>query len=200
MASLISDQGYYTFHYGHTEYNRVGGRKVQTNRHGFGSAPSARRGEVYVILLVHSVFLWANASLYSSENSHKATSNADLNSRVGQPCICRSTGPSSHLSDFCWLVSPLPCFHLLLSLLSFLQCPSLDWPLMLTVLFSSFLLTVFWDLPYLVLPVSWEISSAGPLCGFHAKTDKGILWLAPTHTPTQRMPNTVLRYYAFRLR
>ena len=42
-----------------------------------------------------SVFLLANASVYSSEDSHKATSDADLTSRFGPPGICRSTGPSS---------------------------------------------------------------------------------------------------------
>ena len=52
----------------------------------------------------------------------------------------------------------------------------------------SLLLTV------LVLPVSWEISSAGPLCWFHAKKDKRTLWVAPTHTPIQWMPNIVSQF------
>ncbi len=46
------------------------------------SAPSARSGEVYETPFGHSVFLLANASVYSSENAHEATSNADLTSRV----------------------------------------------------------------------------------------------------------------------
>ena len=83
------------------KYNREGGRKEQTNQHALGSAPSARRREVYVTLFVHSVFLCAIVSVYLSENSHKATSNADLTSRIGHPGICGSTGPSSRLSDFC---------------------------------------------------------------------------------------------------
>ena len=123
--------------------------------------------------------LWANASVYSSENSHKANSNADLFSRVGQHGLWKSTGLSSRLSDICWLVSSLLDSHL----------P--DWLVLLTGLFCYLLLTVLWDLSSLVLSVSWGISSAGPLSGFRAKTNKGILWLAPTYTPTQRMPNIV---------
>ena len=52
---------------------------------------------------------------------------------VGQPGLCRSTGLSSRLFDFCWL-SSLSCFHLLA--VSFCRlCPSLDSYLKLTVLF-----------------------------------------------------------------
>ena len=52
-----------------------------------------------------------------------------------------------------------------------------------TVLCCPLLLTdLLLDLPSLILPVSWEISRAGPLCGFCTKADKGILWQAPTHT------------------
>ena len=32
--------------------------------------------------------------------------------------------------------------------------------------------------------VSWDILHAGPLCEFHAKTENGIFWLAPTRTET----------------
>ena len=84
-------------------------------------------------------------------------------SRVGWSGLCRSTGLSSRLSDFCWL-SSLPCFHLLTASVCRLSS---------SLLFS--------DLPSLVLPVSWEISRAGPLCGFRTKTNKGVLWMAPTH-------------------
>ena len=60
---------------------------------------------------------------------------------------------------------------------------------MTTGLRFSLLLTVsFWlfsDLPSLLLfPISWEISRVSPLCGFRAKTDKGIVWLVPTPTET----------------
>ena len=43
VVSLTSKQGHYTFLYSHTKHNREGGRKEQTNKHGLGSAPSARR-------------------------------------------------------------------------------------------------------------------------------------------------------------
>ena len=32
------------------------------------------------------------------------------------------------------------------------------------------------------LPISWKISPISPLCGFRAKREKGIFWLALTHT------------------
>ena len=34
------------------------------------------------------------------------------------------------------------------------------------------------------LPILWEILHANPVCGFRTKTDKGIFWLALTHTHT----------------
>ena len=150
------------------------------NKHGLRSALSAIREGVYVTHFVHSVFLWANTNVYSSENSHKATSDADLTSRVGQQV---------QAAEFPTSVDSLPDPHL----------P--DCPVLSTGAFCSTLLIVFFcllsDLSSLVLPVSWEILRAGPLCGFCAQTDKGILWLAPTPTPTptQQMPNIVSQYY-----
>ena len=125
------------------------------------------------------MFLWSNPRVYSSENSHKATSNVDLTSRVGPLGTCKSTGPSSRLSDFCWLVSHLP-----------------DWPVLSTGSFCSLLLTVFFCL-LSDLPVSWEISCSGSLWGFNTKTVKRILWLVPIHTTTQRMPNIVSRMTSY---
>ena len=44
-----------------------------------------------------------------------------------------------------------------------------------------------WDLTFhCLLPVSFEISHASPLCGFRTKIDNWILSLALTHTHTQR--------------
>ena len=44
---------------------------------------------------------------------------------------------------------------------------------------------LLWDLAFpRLFPVSLEISRVSPLSGFHAKTDKGILWLALTHAHT----------------
>ena len=168
VVFLISGRGYFTFLYRYAKHNREGGRKEQTNKHGLGSAPSKRRGEVYVTLFVHSVFLWVNTSVYSSENSHKATSNADLNSLVGPPGICGSIGPS----NFCWLASALTDSHLL--------GPPAD------SLFLS-------DLPSLVLPDSREISCSVPLCRFRAKTDKEVLWLAPPHRETDATHSVTIR-------
>ena len=123
VVFLISGQGYFIFLYRYPKHNLEGGRKEHTNKHGLGSAPSARNGEVYVTLFIHSVFLWVNGSVYSSENSHEAVSNADLTSCVGPPGISRSTGPRIR-----WLVPSLPDSHL----------P--DWPVLST---GPFLLTVF---------------------------------------------------------
>ena len=110
----------------------------------------------------------------------QAARNADSSSRVGQPGICRSTGPYSRLSDFCWLVSSLPDSYLLTDLLlTALSC----W-LISSAPFSWLLLLFSGTFHSLTPPVSWEISRTSPLCGFRAKTDKGILWLAPTPTET----------------
>ena len=161
---LIFDRGYFTFFYGQTKHNRVGGRKEQTNKRTLGSAPSARKGEVCDTFLF---ILWTNASVYSSENSHKATTNADLSSCVGQTVLCRSTGLSSRLSDSC---SSPDC----LLLLSFV-----DWSLLISsaVLPSSAFSRTF-------LSLSTSGLAHRPFCGFCAKIDKGIVWLAPTHTNT----------------
>ena len=166
MVSLISDQWYYTFLYGQTKHNRECGRKEQTR---------TWSGEVYVTLFVHSVFPWANASVYSSENSYKATSNADLTSRVRQPGICAPRGPSSRpLTSVDWY----PLYPSLISLTAFSVNSSLLVPS------AECFFRLLSDLPFSVFPVSWDISCAGPLCGFRAKADKGILWLAPKHINT----------------
>ena len=43
---VVSDQGHYTFLYRYTKHNREGGGKEQTNKHGLGLAPSARKGSL----------------------------------------------------------------------------------------------------------------------------------------------------------
>ena len=63
MVSLISDQGHYTFLYGHTKHNREGGRKEQTNKHGLWSAPSARE-EKFVTLLGSSLCICGLSRAY----------------------------------------------------------------------------------------------------------------------------------------
>ena len=73
---LNSDQGHCTFLYGHTKHNREGGRKEQTNEHGLGSAPSARRGSLW-----HSCADLRAFAGYServlARNFYKDTRNAD---------------------------------------------------------------------------------------------------------------------------
>ena len=147
------------------------------NNHELRLVPSARR-EKSVTLSEHSLLLWANASVSSSETPTKPQRNADLSSRIGQPGICRSTGLSSRLSGFCWLVSSLPDSHLLTDSFSWQQ-PSLDCDLLLTALSCRLVSGTFLSSSS---PVSWEISRSIPLCGFCAKTDKGIFWLALTYT------------------
>ena len=140
VVFLITGQGYFTFLYRYAKHNQEGGRE-EKNKHELGLALSARGGSLWHF----SCILWGNASVYSSENSHKAASNADLHSRVGQPGLCRSTGLSSRLSDFCWLVSSLLGSHLLTDLFCRLVSvapfcclsPSLDWPLLSTDLWDN---------------------------------------------------------------
>ena len=88
--------------------------------------------------------------------------------------------------------------------------PNFSGRLSLTVVFPWLSLTpicfLLWGLAFpRLLPVSEEISSANPLCEFHAKTGKGILWLALTHIHTHwtnahhcatgyLMPYPVFRY------
>ena len=94
-------------------------------------------------------------------------------------CICglsrsciRAKFPHSHQE--CWLIlSHWPTWPLgpqvLASSLAVASSPNFCW--------------LLWDLAFpCLLPVSLEISYTSPLCGFHAKTDKGIFWQALIHT------------------
>ena len=87
----------------------------------------------------------------------------------------------------------LTSVHSLLSLASIFSLPpSVDCVLLCTAissrLFSSAFLCQLFSLSSLgpsfsrPFPVLQDISPSGPLCGFRAKTDKEILWLAPTQT------------------
>ena len=90
VVFLISDRGYFTFLYRYTKHNWEGERKEQLNKHGLGSAPSTRRKKSMIHFLC---ILWANTGVYSSKNSHKATSNADIFSAL----------LSYLLTGLCWL-------------------------------------------------------------------------------------------------
>ena len=133
MVFLISGRGYFTFLYGYAKHNREGGRKEKKNKERLGLAPSVRGGSHLHFLCI----LWANASVYSSKNSHRATRNADSHSRVGQP--------GEQVLAVVFLTSVLPsslsCFHLL------------------TASFCSPLSTVF-CCPLLLTVSSWLISHA----------------------------------------
>ena len=124
VVSLASDQGHYTFLYGHTKHNQEGGRM---NKHGLGSAPSARKRSLW-----HCAFF------------SPATSNADILRwfyLLTASCVLLWTATSRRLVS--------PALHCQLVSLSSLG-PSFPPPLL----------------------VSREISPSGPLCGFHAKTDR----------------------------
>ena len=107
-----------------------------------------------------------------------------------------------HFSDILWLSractrtkfipSYQECWLILSRWLTWLLGPQVPTPrfssqLSLTVAFPWQSLTpigwLLWDLAFsLLLPVSKEISRASPFSGFHAKTDKRILWLTLTQT------------------
>ena len=146
-----------------------------------------KRGRSVTLLCI----LWANASVYTSENSNKATSNANSSSHVGYSSICGSTGPSSCLSDFCWLASTLPHSHLFTDLF---------WRLVSAAPFSwlsfSWLTsppTDLWDLPSLVHFWSRGRSRAQTLCVGFASKQTEIFWLLHTHTHTTNAQHHVTK-------
>ena len=90
------------------------------------------------------------------------------------------------------LISLTASFYRLVSAAPFCWLfPSLDCSLMPAVLFCSLLLTVLWDHPSLVPTSRGRSRAQALLCGFCAKIDKGILWLAPTHTHTSSLKNVI---------
>ena len=118
-----------------------------------GLAPSARK-EKFMTLLCVAAFCGSMSYRESvfERNSHQTTKNADSSSHVGQPGFWVHRSLQSPFVS--WLLSLLLtvlfCYALYCCLPSSVDCP---------VLFSVF--------PRL-LPVSWEISRASPLCGFRA--------------------------------
>ena len=137
------------------------------NKLGLGLDPSARR-ETFVILLCRFLCICelslVYSSVYTSEIPTKPPGKLTHPLTLANPASV-STGPSSHLS----LTVGFP------RLLS----TALSWWLPCSVL-CSVLSTAF-----CLLPVSWEISRVSSLYGFRAKTDKRIIWQAPTPTPTE---------------
>ena len=145
VVSLISDQRHYTFLYRYAKHNWEGRIKEQTNKHGLGSAPSARGGSLWHFYAALRVFAGYRGRLLG-RNYHKASGNADSS----LDCPVRS------------LLLPSADCSLHPSFVNWLSLSSLG---------PSF-------------PPPLPVSCSGPLCGFRAKTDKEILWVAPTQTET----------------
>ena len=143
-----------------TTYTTKRVEEIKTSKLGLGLASSARR-EKFVILSLHSVHLWASASMYLTHPLPLA------NPASG------STHPSGRLP-----LTSVDCFLLSTALF----CPLLCY-VSFSVLSGTFL--------PLSSSGSWEILRAIPLCGFRAKTNKGILWLALTHTHTTNAQHRV---------
>ena len=141
-------------------YSR-GWKKRRTNNHGLGLTPSPRR-ESFLPLLCSFLCIC----------------------ELSRACI-RAKCPQHHRERWLilsgWPTRPLGLHVLAVAFLWPSAHP--DFCRLLTALFC-FLPR---DLAFpRLLPVSLEISRASPLCGLRAKTDKGIFWLALTHTHTHR--------------
>ena len=160
VVSLISGQGYFTFLYRYTKHNihnREGGRKENEQTQTWVSSKHKKGEDCDTFLAFYEL---SRACIWV-----KVTRNADSSSHIGQPSLWIHTSQQSASPHFYVLPSSLFCLPLS------------------TGLFCRLLLTLEPSFPRLLL-VSWEISCASPLCGFHAKTDKGIFWLALSHTHT----------------
>ena len=130
--------------------------------------------------------LQAIVSVYSSKIPTKSSGMLTYPLKLANPAS-GSTHPSSCLlSSADWPILLTSLFCLLLLTVGFPQ-------LLSTALFCQLLLTLgpSFSRP---LPVSGEISHTSPLCVFHAKTDKGIFWLALTHTHTTNAQHRVTLY------
>ena len=149
VVFLISGQGYFPFLYRYTNHNREGGRKEQTD---LGQLQAQERVGLWHFLSI----LGANVSVYTSENSHKATSNADLSS-LPYFHLCRQSSSAllCRLVSSAFRVLPLNDFSCRLSLRHTFPRPS----------------SLVGDLGH------WHFV-------WVSRQNKGILWLAPTHRET----------------
>ena len=138
---------------------RVEEKNKQTNKHGLGLAPRARRGNSMwhfcAALLEFVGYRWRVFCAELPQNQKE-----------------------------CWLISWMPCFHILIASFYWL-CPSLNNYLKPTVLFCPPLspdsLCLLWDLPSLFHFRSRGGSRPQAHNGFRAKADKEILWPVHTH-------------------
>ena len=150
----------------------------QTNKHGLQSAPSTRKGEVYDTFggFCELTRACTREQILTEPQTRLTCHHALVNpASVSQQVLEVVFLIPTFLSSLTW-------FHLLIA-----SCSPFS-----TVLCCSLLLTdLLLDLHSLVLPVLWEISCAGSLCGFGSEADRGILWLAPTHTNTTNVQHSV---------
>ena len=135
---LITDLRYFTFLYQHIKYTTEGLEEKKSKQSDLGWHQAQESGSLWHFWAALRAFAGYHGCI-CTRNFHKATRSADSPSRVSQPGICWSTGPSSRLSDFCWLVSSLPDSHLL----NYLFC--------LLVSAALFCWLFLWDFPSLVL-------------------------------------------------
>ena len=144
---------------------RVEEKNKQTNKQTRAWVSSKRKKErsLWHFLCIR----WVNASVYSSKILTKPLAMLTcLLALVNPASVGQQVLAVVFLTPV--LLSSLHCFHLLTA--------SFWSPL------STNSLCLLWDLPSLVYFRSrGRISRSYPLCGFRAKVDKGILWLAPTH-------------------
>ena len=170
----MSGLGYFTFLYQHTKYTIE--RMEEKNNHGLWLVLSAREGGVCDTFVLLSVHLQAITGGYLRETSTKPLGMLTyLIALVNPASVGQQVLAAAFLTSVDW--SPL--------------CPgliswptrSVNWSLLLSSADCVLLASLGPSFPR-PLPVSWEISRTGPLCGFRAKTDKGILWPASTHTET----------------
>ena len=162
ICLVVSDHGHHTFLYRHIKYNREGGGKEQTNKHGLGLAPSARRGKSVGQLLCSSLCIC----------------------RLSRACILHetSTKPLGMLTHLFALVNLASVGQQVFAVVFLTSVETLFSALLTSphylLLFSAALLcqllslSSFWP-PFLPpLPVSREISPLGSLCWFRAKTKR----------------------------
>ena len=171
-----------------TTYTTERVKEKRTNNHGLRLAPSARR-EKFVTLLCSSPCICRLSRACIRAKCHKVTRNADSSSHVDQPRLWIHTSQQSASPDICWLLFPV-YFSVLLSSLFWFPLCSASFTLLsaspTSVDSGTFLLSSSSGLE----EISRAIIFSRQLFS-RAKTDKGIFWLALTHTRTTNADHRV---------
>ena len=94
---VVPDQGYYAFLYGHTKYNREGGRKNKRTNMDLGQLQAQERGSLCNTFVQFSVHLYTIAGVYFVQNFYKATRNANSSLTVFSHCLLMPTFLSRQL-------------------------------------------------------------------------------------------------------